>query len=412
MPDSPQKAHIVIAGGGTGGHVFPGFAIVAAARELADVDVTFVGTARGLESRVVLPEGSHLELLDVEPMKGGGVSRAVRGAGIAAVATVRAVSLLRRIAPRVVLSVGGYAAGPVSLAAAMLRIPLAVFEPNAAMGLANKLVAPFAARTYLALVTTEATKDAKKAAPKWPATVRASSVRILGVPLRAGFRPSPYRASASARVVVLGGSQGAAALNERLPEAIACLLKSAPHLQGALEIVHQAGRDRESGVRDAYAREKVSCATVVPFLDDVAEAIAGADVLIARAGAGTVAEIAAIGRASILVPFPFAADDHQAKNAAAFAQAGGCLAIRQELADSMRLASELARLLGDAEERTRMADAARAFGRPDAARNVAEDLLRVARVHVEAGVGLNGVLNGAGRPPEDSGNYHRISETY
>ncbi len=397
-----EKPQVVIAGGGTGGHVFPGFAVAAAAREIADLDVTFVGTPRGLESRIPMPAGSRLELLDVEPIKGGGVTRAVRGAGIAAVATVRAIALLRRLAPRVVLSVGGYASGPVSLAAATLGVPLAILEPNAAMGLANKLVAPFAERTYLALVTLD------RGAPKVPASVRASSIRILGVPLRGAFRPSPYEASSSARILVLGGSQGASALNERLPEAIARLVKASPGT--SFEVLHQAGRDRDGAVRDAYAHEKVTGATVVPFLDDVAAEIARADVVIARAGAGTIGEIAAIGRAAILVPFPFAADDHQAKNAAAFAQAGGGIAIRQDAADAMRLASELQRLFGDPAERTRMADAARAFGKPDAARKVAEDLLRVARLHVEAEVHAHSV-NGVSRAG-DSGNFDRISETH
>jgi len=404
MPSESSKPSIVIAGGGTGGHVFPGFAIAAAASELADVEVTFVGTARGLEARTALPPGHRLELLDVEPIKGGGVLRAVRGSGVAAVATVRAVALLRRLAPRVVLSVGGYASGPVALAAAMLRIPLAVFEPNAAMGLANKLVAPFAQRAYLALVESEG------GLLDIPATVRSSSVRILGVPLRRGFRASPYRASSSARVLVLGGSQGAAAFNERMPEAIARIAQFAPQLQ--LEVLHQAGRDRETVVRNAYERESVTCATVVPFIDDIADAIARADIVVGRAGAGTVAEIAAVGRAAILVPFPFAADDHQARNAAVFARAGGCITIRQEAADSVRLSAELTRLLTDAEARTRMADAARAFGKPDAARVVAEDLLRLARLNVEVQVPRPKVVtNGAGRTPGDSGHYRRIPET-
>ncbi|WP_394843088.1 undecaprenyldiphospho-muramoylpentapeptide beta-N-acetylglucosaminyltransferase [Pendulispora brunnea] len=398
------KSGIVIAGGGTGGHVFPALAIAAAASELAEVEVTFVGTAKGLESRITLPPGHRLELLDVLPIKGGGVWRAMRGSGVAAVATVRAVSLLRRVRPRVVLSVGGYASGPVAMAAAMLGIPLAIFEPNAAMGLANKVAAPFAQRAYLALVESEG------GLPKIPPTVRASSVRILGVPLRQGFRGAPYRASSSARVLVLGGSQGAAPLNERVPEAMGRLVKEFPQL----EIVHQSGRDRELVVRNAYEREKVDRVTVVPFIDDVAEAIAGADLVIARAGAGTVAEISAIGRAAILIPFPFAADDHQAKNAAVLAGAGGCLAIRQEAADGTRLASEVGRLLRDDATRTRMAEAARAFGRPDSARLVAEDLLRLGRWHVEANAPPvpKAVTNGVSRTTNGSGNYRRIPETH
>ncbi|WP_394826417.1 undecaprenyldiphospho-muramoylpentapeptide beta-N-acetylglucosaminyltransferase [Pendulispora albinea] len=400
------KPRIVIAGGGTGGHVFPGFAIAAAASELADVEVTFVGTARGLEARTPIPAGHRLELLDVQPIKGGGVTRALRGTGVAARATVRALALLRRLSPRVVLSVGGYASGPVALAAAMRGVPLAIFEPNAAMGLANKVVAPFAQRAYLALVESEG------GLLKIPTTVRSSSVRILGVPLRKAFRPSPYRPSPSFRVLVLGGSQGAAAFNERMPEAIARLLQTTQALQGKLEVLHQSGRDRETVVRNAYERERVSCATVTEFIEDTAEAIARADVVVGRAGAGAVAEIAAVGRAAILVPFPFAADDHQAKNAAVFVRAGGGITIRQEAADSVRLAAELARLFTDEEGRVAMADAARSFGRPDAAHNVAEDLLRLARFHVEAHTKrVDVVTNGAGHGPGTNGHYRRIPET-
>ena len=133
---------MLIAGGGTGGHVFPGVAVAEAAQALADVDVVFVGTPRGLESRVIPARGWRLELLDVEPMKGGGAARAVRGALVAARATLRAAGIVRRLRPRAVLSVGGYAAGPVTLAAALLGVPVAVLEPNSVVGLANRLLAP------------------------------------------------------------------------------------------------------------------------------------------------------------------------------------------------------------------------------------------------------------------------------
>jgi UDP-N-acetylglucosamine--N-acetylmuramyl-(pentapeptide) pyrophosphoryl-undecaprenol N-acetylglucosamine transferase len=351
-----EHGTIVIAGGGTGGHVFPGLAIADALSAIADVRVVFVGTERGLESRVIPSRGYELELLDVEPMKGGGVKRAARGAAIASLATLKALALVRKIHPRVVLSVGGYAAGPLSLAAAMLRVPLALLESNAKMGLSNRLLAPFARRVYLA------TEEGKSRA------TRANAVRTFGMPIRSGFAPSVYRPNAKPRLLVLGGSQGAGALNERMPLAAARM-----HVPN-LEILHQAGRDRDAEVRHAYAREKFERVKVVPFLDDVASEIARADLIVARAGAGSTAEITAIGRASILVPFPFAADDHQAKNAEALARRGGCVAIRQEAADDVRLALEIDRAFADDISRSKMADAARACGRPRAAQDVAEDL--------------------------------------
>jgi UDP-N-acetylglucosamine--N-acetylmuramyl-(pentapeptide) pyrophosphoryl-undecaprenol N-acetylglucosamine transferase len=353
---------IVIAGGGTGGHVFPGLAIADALSAIADVRVIFVGTARGLEARVIPARNYDLELLDVEPMKGGGVKRAARGAAIAGVATLKALALVRKIKPRAVLSVGGYAAGPLSLAAAMARIPLALLESNAKMGLSNRLLAPFARRVYLA------TEEGKSRA------TRANAVRTFGMPIRSGFSPSPYRPNARPRLLILGGSQGAGALNERMP--LAAVRMHVPNL----EIIHQAGRDRDAEVRKAYAREKFENVKVVPFFDDVASEIAQADLIIARAGAGSTAEITAIGRASILVPFPFAADDHQAKNAEALARRGGCIAIRQEAADDVRLALEIDRAFSEEKFRIDMADAARACGRPNAARSVAEDLAALAGI--------------------------------
>jgi UDP-N-acetylglucosamine--N-acetylmuramyl-(pentapeptide) pyrophosphoryl-undecaprenol N-acetylglucosamine transferase len=359
-----RRPTILIAGGGTGGHVFPGLAVADALRALADVDVVFVGTERGLESRVVPAQGYPLEILDVKPMKGGGPVRAVVGALVAARETLRAVGVVRRFRPRAVLSVGGYAAGPAALAAAILGVKLAVLEPNSVVGFANRLLAPFAARGYVAWDETAA-------------KFRGGRARVVGVPLRAGFAPQAYAPKAgSARVLVMGGSQGAQALNERLPAAVARVKQTVPHLKG----MHQAGRDRDRAVREAYAGLGVEGVDVVPFLDGVPSEIARADVVVARAGAATVGEIAAVWRASILIPFPFAADDHQAKNAESLARAGGAVAIRQEAADVARIADELVRVLTDEALRKRMADAARAHGRPHAASEIARDLLDLAGI--------------------------------
>ena len=381
--------HILIAGGGTGGHVFPGLAVADALRQLASVEVWFAGTPRGIEGRVVPARGYRLEMLDVEPMTGGGPARAVKGAAVAAAATARALKIVRSIAPRAVLSVGGYAAGPFSLAAAMLRIPIAVFEPNATVGLTNRLLVPLAKRAYVAW-------------PEAAARFRNGTARLFGVPLRSGFAPKPYAPHGTARVLVMGGSQGAAPLNERVPEAIARLAETVPNL----EVVHQAGRDRDAAVRDAYARHGFARVTVTPFLDDVAKEISLADVVLARSGAGTVAEISAVGRAAILVPFPHAAGDHQAKNAESLARSGGAIALRQEAADSTRIAMELGVLFADDAARTKMADAARTHGRPTAAHDVARDLLEL------AGIALGGPspTNGARYTHPSGGSGQRFAD--
>lgn len=362
-----MKRWILVAGGGTGGHVFPGLAVARALGRLADVDVVFAGSPRGLEARVVPEHGYALELLDVEPMKGGGPQRAIRGALVAAKAMQKARAVVRRLQPAAVLSVGGYAAGPAALACVSQRVPLAILEPNSTLGLANRLLAPFAKRAYLA----------------WSETgrhFRGDKARLYGVPLRPGFEPRPYvPSSGPKRLLVLGGSQGAQPLNEVLPRAVLRALEGAPRFT----VLHQAGRDREAPVREAYAKLGVSDVEVVPFLDDVAERMAAADLIVARSGAVTVAEISAIGRAAVFVPFPHAADDHQAKNALSLAEIGGAVCIRQEAADEARLAAEIGALLADDARRSRMADAAREHGRPRAAEDIAKDLLELARISVK-----------------------------
>jgi len=377
-----SRPTVLIAGGGTGGHVFPAVAVAESMHALADDDVVFFGTARGVEARVVPARGWRLELLDVEPMKGGGPARAVRGALVAARATLRALGLVRALRPKAVLSVGGYASGPVSLAAALLGVPVAVMEPNSVLGLANRLLAPFAKRAYIAW---------DEAGARFRPHVR----RDFGVPLRVGFGPKPYAPKGTLRVLVLGGSQGAAALNERMPEVIA-RLGDVP----GLEVVHQAGRERDAAVRAAYGREKVERVSVVPFIDDVAGALAEADLVVSRAGASSIAELTVVGRAAVLVPFPHAADDHQARNAEALARAGGAVCVRQEAADVTRLAAEMGRLLRDDRARTLMADASRACGKPRAAHDVAADLLVLAGIAERPHTATNGSSREAHRSQE------------
>jgi UDP-N-acetylglucosamine--N-acetylmuramyl-(pentapeptide) pyrophosphoryl-undecaprenol N-acetylglucosamine transferase len=355
-----MRPKFILAGGGTGGHVFPAIAVAEALQALADAEIVFCGTVRGVEARVVPERGWPLELFDIEPIKGRSLAPAARAAALAGHATLRALSLIRRLRPRAVLSVGGYASGPVALAAALRGVPLAVLEPNRVVGLSNRLMAPFAQRAYLA----------------WDeagACFRSRARRTYGVPLRAGFTPHPYAPRGTARVLVMGGSQGAAVLNERIPSAIARLGTSIP----GLEIVHQTGIDRDADVRASYARGSVARARVVSFLRDVAAEIASADIVVARAGAGAIAEITAIGRASVLVPLPHAADDHQGRNAESLDQVGAAVCVRQEVADVPRLAIEIARLLSDDAARLRMADNARARGKPNAAHDVATDLLQL-----------------------------------
>ncbi|WP_437280684.1 undecaprenyldiphospho-muramoylpentapeptide beta-N-acetylglucosaminyltransferase [Sorangium sp. So ce375] len=356
---------VLIAGGGTGGHVFPMIAVGDAVRAAApDARVVYVGTARGIEVRVMRERGDDLELLHVLPLRGGGLSGFVRGAARASGVLPEARRLVERLDARVALSLGGYAGGPVSLAARSLGVPVAILEPNSVLGLSNRLLSPIVDRAYVAF-------------PETARALRPSAVRLFGVPLRRAFARAPYAPSeGKLRLLVLGGSQGALALNDVVPRAIA---RGRDHGVD-LDVVHQTGRDREGAVRSLYAELGLAGrARVVPFIDDVAEALAAADVVIARAGASTLAELCAVGRPSILVPYPFAADNHQLRNAQSLERASAAVAIAQADATEARLAGEIARLAAAPALRARMADAAAAFGTPDAAARVAADLLELAR---------------------------------
>ncbi|HEV8550089.1 MAG TPA: UDP-N-acetylglucosamine--N-acetylmuramyl-(pentapeptide) pyrophosphoryl-undecaprenol N-acetylglucosamine transferase, partial [Polyangiaceae bacterium] len=301
---------LLFAGGGTGGHVFPMIAVAEAVKDLApDVRLVFVGTERGLEARAVPERGYPLELMRVLPLRGGGMTGFLRGLGRAARSLPEGRALVRRLAPAAVLSVGGYAAGPVSLAAFSLGVPLALLEPNSVMGLTNRLVAPLAARGYVAFAAAER-------------HFRRGRVRRVGVPLRPGFAPATYPAPSGAlRVLVLGGSQGAKALNEAVPLA-------ARKLGAALEVVHQCGPAHAEKVRATYAELGLGeTVRVVPFIDAMPAALAAAELVVGRAGAGALSEMCAVGRPGLLVPYPFAADDHQRKNAEALAAAGAAVCV-------------------------------------------------------------------------------------
>jgi UDP-N-acetylglucosamine--N-acetylmuramyl-(pentapeptide) pyrophosphoryl-undecaprenol N-acetylglucosamine transferase len=356
---------VLIAGGGTGGHVFPMLAVgdaVRAARPAARV--VYVGTPRGIEGRAIGERGGEeLFLLDVAPLRGDGVKGLVRGVARAAGSIPDARALVKRLRPDVALSVGGYAGGPVALAARLDGVPVALLEPNSVLGLSNRLLTPFAERAYVAF-------------PEAERYLRPSIVRRLGVPLRRAFAPSEYvAAEGRVNVLVLGGSQGAKGINEALPGAIAAAVSAGADVA----VTHQAGRDRDAGVRAAYdALGLAARATVAPFIDDVAAALAGADLVIARAGASSLAELCAVGRASILIPFPFATDDHQQRNARSLERGGAAITVPEREATPARLAAEIAALARDPARRAQMARAARALGRPDAARAVALDLLDLA----------------------------------
>lgn len=375
------RGTLLFAGGGTGGHVYPMIAVAEAVRRLAPaVRIVFVGTERGIEARAVPKSGYELELMRVLPLRGAGVLGFARGVGRAVMALADGRTLVRRLRPNAVLSVGGYAAGPVSLAAWTLGVPLALLEPNSVIGLANRLVAPLARRAYLAF-------------PEAERHFRKDRVLRAGVPLRPGFVPAPPEAAGErVRVLVLGGSQGAKALNDAVPRAVA-------KLGGAVEVVHQSGAAGEADVRKLYAELGVgSLANVVSFIDDMPAALSRADLVVGRSGAGALSEMCAVGRPGLLVPYPFAAGDHQRVNAEALVRAGAARTVPNKDADPERLAREIGELTRDRALLARMADAARAIGRPAAAHTIARDLLALSGLAVGDARDVDADAEHAARP--------------
>ena len=363
---------VILAGGGTGGHLFPGIAVhEELKRREPALETLFVGTARGLETKVIPQLGERLACLDVGPLKGRTPTQLMKNLLALPQAGYEAAKLIRSFRPSLVIGVGGYASGPMVATAATLGIPTALLEQNASVGLTNRLLARVVDRAY---VSFDETLDAF---PKGVAQMVGNPVRrsFVAAGNMARMDPSGFEMRAR-RVLVIGGSQGARSLNQLVPEALALAVR-AGSLRGEgfgrpIEIVHQTGPAMLEAVRARYEELGVA-ATVVAFIDDMPRAYASAALVIGRAGATSLAEICAIGRPSILIPIP-TADDHQWPNARALEQRGAAIALREKDLTVADLTQAISRLLAQPEERRRMAEAARSMGRPDAAAAIVDDL--------------------------------------
>lgn len=353
---------VLIAGGGTGGHVIPALAIARELRDAHGAEVRFVGTARGLETRLVPEAGFPLELIKVGQLKNVSLATRLRTLADLPLGVARCVSLLRSFRPDVVVGVGGYASGPAMMAAILLRVPTLAFEPNAVPGLANRMVGRMVSA---AAVNFEETRRYFRGA------------RVTGVPVRREFF-EVGKTLGGKRLLVFGASQGARVFNELVPKIVGRLLEAFPEL----DVVHQTGGRHGESTLEAYGRAGVRFerVRVTPYLDDMAEQFGEADLILCRSGASSVAELAAAGRASVLVPFPQAADDHQRKNADAFVAAGAAeLLVEAELSEE-RLLGVLRRLLEDDARRREMGERARGLAHRDAVRVIGEMVARLGGV--------------------------------
>jgi UDP-N-acetylglucosamine--N-acetylmuramyl-(pentapeptide) pyrophosphoryl-undecaprenol N-acetylglucosamine transferase len=349
---------IILAGGGTGGHVIPALAIADELRKQGH-DAAFVGTARGIETRLVAKAGFPLYLVKIGALNR--VSLATRLLTLAnlPLSIFSAMRILQRFRAQVVIGVGGYAAGPATIAAVLLRIPVVLFEPNVVPGYANRAVARFASAAAVHFVQTG----------RW-----FRKFEVTGVPVRPAFFALPARRSQQPTLLLFGGSQGARALNHILRESAAELLQRIPNLK----IVHQTGRRDFDDVCKSYDAESINV-EVSSFIDDMPQSFADADLIVCRSGASTVAEVAAAGKCALFVPFPGATNDHQLRNAEVLAQEDAALLIPESELSGERFVKEVTELLGDPARMAAMAAKASALAHPDAAAHIAEMALSVIR---------------------------------
>ncbi len=364
---------IVFAAGGTGGHLYPA---VALAREFSRQDpatrMLFVGTERGIESKVLAHEGLELARSTARPVMGRGLLQA-EGALISLPRGLcQSLALLRTRRAAFVLGVGGYTSPPVLMAARLLGVPRAILEPNACPGMANKVLGPIADLVFVAF---------REAAGYFPA----ARVRITGMPVRrdffedAGSDASSFdarvsRPQAKQTLLVFGGSQGARAVND----AMVAALPQWTAMRDRLVIVHQTGEADHARVKAAYERAGVQ-AEVVPFLFEMPKTLRAADLVVSRSGAITLAELTVCGKPAVLIPLPHAIYQHQAHNARVLTEAGGAVVVPQEELTGGRLAHEVSALLGDPERLRAMGERSRGLGKPAAAETIVRECLALIR---------------------------------
>lgn len=352
---------ILIAAGGTGGHIYPGIAVAKEiVRRDANSEVLFVGTARGLETKIVPANGFELSLINSAGLKNVGLTGKLKGLFILPKSFLEARRLIKDFKPETVVGAGGYVSGPVLLTASLMRIPTLVMDSNALPGFTNRRLAPFV--TKAALTFEEAMPFFGK-----KGVVTGNPVR------REFFEIEPKTQTAKINLLIFGGSQGARAINNAMTDA----LENLP--VDALQITHQTGESDFEKIRELYARNGFGTADVRPYISDMVAEFAKSDLIICRAGATSCAELAAAGRAAVMIPLPTAADDHQRKNAEALEKAGAAKMILQKDLTGETLASEIANLINSPQKISAMAAAAKKLAKKDAAEvtvNIIEDLAK------------------------------------
>ena len=358
-----NRPTLLIAGGGTGGHIYPAIAI---AQEYLARDpkrrVVFVGTERGLEKTIVPKAGFPLELISVGGLKGMGGLGLLRNVARLPLGFLQAWKIVGKHRPSAVLGVGGYSSGPVLFAARLRGVPTMIHEQNAYPGLTNR---------WLAKVVKAVAVAFADAAPR----LKRPDAVVTGNPIRKEFFTTTRPPHAATRLLVFGGSQGSHILNEAMTGALLFLAR----LKERLEIVHQTGVKELEAVKDAYRSSAFLSARVVPYLDPIVDEIAAADLVVSRAGAMTIGELAAVGRAAILVPFAAATNNHQELNARVVERAGGAVVVTERELTPERLAAAITEIVNDPERAGGMAAAAKKLAVVDATKKIVDLLEKIER---------------------------------
>ena len=356
----------ILAGGGTGGHVIPAIAIAQELQRRYNAECLFIGTARGLENRLVPNAGYPLKLVQVGALNRVNLTTRLKTLFDLPRSIFTAAGIINEFHPEVVIGVGGYASGPAMLAAILKHVPRVAFEPNVVPGFANRVVAHFVSA---AAVHFKETADYFR------------NPSVTGVPVRPAFFQIPRRQydPTSPTLLVFGGSQGARAINQAMVQSLPKLKQRLP----GLHIIHQTGERDYENVQAAYAQAGVT-AEVQKFIDDMPAFFARADLVLCRSGASTVAEIAAAGKPAVFVPFPLAADDHQRRNAEALEREGAAVVVEETKLDEVWLVDTISALLEDPARLRSMSDAARAMAHPNAATDIADLAAKVGGIELLA----------------------------
>jgi UDP-N-acetylglucosamine--N-acetylmuramyl-(pentapeptide) pyrophosphoryl-undecaprenol N-acetylglucosamine transferase len=353
----------ILAGGGTGGHVIPALAIANQLKKDYAAEIVFIGTARGIENRLVPAAGYPLKLVRVGALKNVSLTMRLKTAFDLPRAIWDSAGMLNEFAPDIVIGVGGYASGPAMLSALVKHIPTLAFEPNVIPGFANRLVARFVSGAAIHFQET---------------AKYFGHGEVTGVPVRHAFFEIPPKRGGTPTVLIFGGSQGAHAINEAMLRCLPVLQRDVP----GMHIIHQTGERDYNDATAAYKSHGES-AEIFKFIEDMPAAFARADLVVCRSGASTVAEIAAAGKPAVFVPFPRAADDHQRVNAEALAKHGAAVVVEESKLEGVWLAETIAALLQDPQRLQKMGQAARALAHPNAARDIAAMAARVAGIEAQ-----------------------------